>query len=485
MLIWSTEVDPKTNNIVATDFIAREKVAAAGDVAISLTAADVPHTITFAGRRETGLPLMGNGYLNSGRILLDTPATGGITSLSFPWISAPVMHISDVTAQKTILFYETVLDTTANEYYMVQHPPLTGVSDDATLTTGGSALRGGNVKIGIPPPIRGDRRLVTLAANPTLSVGVSATGIVDAPTVSARVFVSPDVNPAYVNGIAFVVVTDGITQYTTPLLRVIDDKLVSVGAGSVLPWTYSGSTYEYGLGPRFPLSSFVTPFGTPRMSLSTEIAGPLGESRIIDRAGTSTAIFDAAGNRIVSSGYSTSIDLTTPPGRFRIEVTNLGTLAPDVSKTTTATMNVDSSQPDYFPPLLTTMMLLDGSGTLVTRLEPHGSGALLFSAADFIASTSASGRTYQQIRGDATKAWYRFAGETVWRPLTTTQVTEDTTHGAGILYRADLGTITNVDRALVDLKFDLADVTGNTTTVTMAPAFSIGPELPPRRQAAH
>jgi subtilisin family serine protease len=485
MLIWTTEADPRTNDLVATDFIARDKVAAAGDTIISLTTADAPHTITFAGRRETGQPLTGNGYLNSGRILLDTPPGGGITALSFPWTNAPVMHISDIAAPKTMLFYETVLDTTANEYYMVQHPPLTGVSDDATLTTGGSALRGGTVKIGIPPPIRGDRRLVALAANPTLSAGISATGIVNEPTVSARVFVSPDVNPTYVNGIAFVVVTDGITQYTTPLLRVIDDKLVSVGGGSVLPWTYSGTTYEYGLGPRFPLSIFVTPVGTPRVSLSTEIAGPLGESRILDRTGTSTAIFDAAGTRILSGGYSTSIDLTALPGRYRIEVANQGTLAPGVNKTTTETMNVDSSQADYFPPLLTTMMLLDGSGTLATRLEPHGSGSLLFSAADFIASTGISGRTYQQIRGDATKAWYRFGGETVWRPLTTTQVTEDTAHGAGILYRADLATITNVDRSLVDLKFDLADVTGNTTTVTMVPAFSIGPELLPRRQAAH
>jgi subtilisin family serine protease len=484
MMIWTRETDPTTNKLVATDFIAREKVAVAGDGSISLTAADAPHTITFAGRRETGLPLMGNGYLNSGRIVLDTPTTGGITSLSFPWTSAPVMHISDIAAPKTMLFYEAVLDMTAREFYMVQHPPLTGVSDDATFTTGGSALRGGNVKIGIPPPVRGDRRLVALATNPTISAGVSATGIVDAPTVSARVFVSPDVNPAYVNGIAFVVVTDGVTQYTTPLLRVIDDKLVSVGAGSMLPWTYSGSTYEYGLGPRFPLSIFVTPAGTPRVSLSTEIAGPLGESRITDRPGTSTAFFDAAGNRILSTGYSTSIDLTALPGKYRIEVANQGTLAPDVSKTTTATMNVDSSQPDYFPPLLTTMMLLDGSGTLVTRLEPHGSGSLLFSAADFIASTSISGRIYQQIRGDATKVAYRYAGETAWRPLTATQVTEDATHGAGVLYRVDLATITNVDRALIDLKFDLADVTGNTTTVTMAPAFSIGPELPPRRQAA-
>lgn len=177
-----------------------------------------------------------------------------------------------------------------------------------------------------------------------------------------------------------------------------------------------------------------------------------------------------------------AIDLTTPAA-YRIEVANQGTLYPGVNKTTTVSMAIDSSRTDYFPPALTTMMMLDGSGTLVTRLEPHGGGSLLFSAADYIASTGASGRRYQQVRGDATMVSYRYSGEPAWRPLTATQVTEDTTNGAGILYRVDLTGAANTDRTMVDLKFELADVAGNTTTVTMAPAFSVGPELLPRHRA--
>lgn len=486
MLIWTEEIDPKTNKAAAIDFIAREGAVITSDSTIALTAADIPHTITFAGRRENGQPLAGNGYANSGRILLGGP-TGGVTALSFPWTPFPAMYISDLTTQKTLLFYEAVLDTAANNYYMIQHPPLTGVTADASLTTGGSALRGGQVQIAVPPASRGDRRLSALAATTTGASGLpAAISIVDAPVVNARVFVSPDVHPSYTYGLTFSAITDGLTQYTTPLLRVINDKLVSVGAGSVLPWTYSGSTYEYGLGPRFPVSFFASSFapsGTSKTTLvNTDVFGPLGELRVADRAGTSTSLYDANGVLLRSFGYSTLSDLTTP-GAYRVEATNQGTLYPGVNKTTTVSMSIDSSRTDYFPPSLTTMMMLDGSGTLVTRLEPHGSGSLLFSAADYVAGTSPSGRVYQQIRGDATQVSYRYSGETAWRPLTATQVTEDAASGAGILYRVDLAGVANVDRGLVDLKFDLADVAGNTTSVTMAPALSVGPELLPRHRA--
>jgi hypothetical protein len=145
-------------------------------------------------------------------------------------------------------------------------------------------------------------------------------------------------------------------------------------------------------------------------------------------------------------------------------------------------MTIDSSRTDYLPPTLTTMMLLDGNGILVPHLDPHGSGSLLFSATDFGINSSGN-RIYQQLRGEATQVSYRYSGETTWRPLTATQVTEDSASGAGILYRVDVGAVANIERALVDLKFDFADVPGNTTTVTMVPAFSVGPEVPPRHRA--
>lgn len=485
MLIYTPEFDA-TGAVTSVDFIARDALAVAKDTTIALTVADIPHTIMLSGQRETGQPLAGNGYASSGRILLSgTPAGLPALSFGFPWSTVHTVHVSDLSAQKTLLFYETLLDTLSKNYYVIQHPPLTGVTADASLTTGGSALRGGTVQIGVPPASRGDRRLSALVATTAGSSGLpAAIAIVDAPVVNARVFVSPDVQPNITYGIAFSAITDGVTQFTTPLLRVRNDKLVSLSAAGLLPWTYSGSTYEFGLGPRFP-TSFFTPAGGLstiglRATVTTDLLGPLGETRVVDRDNTVTVLYGADGAPILNGGYSTSI--VGPQGPYRVEATNHGTLYPGVNKTTTVSMTIDASRADYLPPSLTTMMMLDGSGSLVTRLEPHGSGSLLFSAADF-GLNSIFNRIYQPIRGDATQVSYRYSGETAWRPLTATQVTEDAASGTGILYRVDLASVANVDRSLVDLKFDLGDVAGNTTTVTMAPAFSVGPEVPPRHRA--
>jgi len=475
MLIYTREFD-STGTVTGVDFVAREALSVQKDTTIALTTADVPHTVTLAGRRETGAPLTGGGYASSGRILLG--GTSGITSLSFPWTSVHSMRVSDLSATKSLLFYETMLDVSTNSYYMIQHQPLAGLNGDVNLITGGAALRGGAVQLAIPAASRGDRRLAVNGTSLTAG-GVSLINIVDAPIINAHVFVSPDVHPSFSYGISFAAITDGATQYTTPLLRVVNDKLVGLTTPGLLPWTYSGSTYQFGLGPRFAASQ-ITSTGNLRFLWTTDLFGPLGEVRVSDRLGTNTQFVDSTGFRSAVAGYSNSVDVSTK-GPFHLEATNRGTLYPGVNKTTTISMDIDSTRADYIPPTLTTMMMLDGTGTIATRLDPHASGSLLFSAADF--SLSGTLRIYQQIRPDATAVSYRYSGETAWRPLSATQLTEDTLNSAGILYRVDLTPVANVSGGLVDLKFDLADVAGNTTTVTLAPAFSIGPELGPRRRA--
>jgi subtilisin family serine protease len=485
MLIYTPELDPKTGAETSVDFIAREAFPVTKDTVIALTAADIPHKVTLGGRKETGQTLAGDGYASSGRILIGGPPTG-VTSLTTPWSGVHTMNFSNVSDKKTFLFYETLLDTLTKDYYVIQHPPLTGMTADASLTTGGSALRGGTMQISVPPASRADRRVSALVTGTTGASGLpAAIGIVDALVTNARVFVSPDVHPTYSLGLTFSAITDGVVQYTTPMLRVINDKLVSLSTAGLLPWTYSGPTYQFGLGPRFP-TLFFTPAGTIsttrlRATVTADMLGPLGETRALDRGNTVTVLYGATGTQILSGGYSMSID--GPKGQYRVESTNHGELYPGIDKTTTISMAIDSSRADYLPPTLTTMIMLDGSGSLVARLDPHGSGSLLFSAADFGMTPSGSSRIYQSIRNDATHVSYRYSGETAWRPLSATMVTEDAPSSGGILYRVDLGSLTNIDRAFVDLKFDLADAAGNTTTVTMVPAFSVGPEVLPRHRA--
>ncbi len=480
MLVYTREFD-NAGVLNQIDFIAREAVTLPRDTTIALTGADLKHSIVLAGRRETGQTLAGNGYASSGRIVIGGTSSSSL-SLSFPWSPLHLVRVSDLTAGKSLLFYETLLDLTNNNFYSLQHPALIGVSADATLTTGGAALRGGAVQIGVPSASRGDRRL-TAFASIIGGGGVTATAIVDSPLVNGRVFVSPDVPSGSSFGIGFTTIADSATQYTTPLLRVINDKLVSAGSSSsLLPWAYSGSSYQFGEGPRFPVLVF-TPTGASKLNLLTEMTGPLGEVRVSDRIATTTTLRDSTDAKIAGGGYTTTLDLSARAGAYGLQVDNIGTVSPGVNATTRISMAIDSSRTDYIPPSLTTMTLFDGTGTLVTRLEPHGSGAFLFSAADFGLNASGS-RVYQQLPGDTTHLSYRYSGETAWRPLSATQVIEDAGSGAGILFRADLAQVANVNRSLVDLKFELADAAGNTTTVTMTPAFSVGPEMLPRHRAS-
>jgi len=487
MLIYSAEVDPKTEAVTTIDFIAREVLAVTKDTLLALSSGDVSHTVTLGGRKETGQTLGSDGYASTGRILISGPPGSSISSLTLPWAGTHTMHFSGVSDKKTFLFYEALLDPQAREYYVIQHPPLTGVSDDVLLNTGSSALRGGTVQFGIPAASRGDRRLSAVVTTTGGSSGLpAAIGIVDAPTTNARVFVSPDVSPNYSYGLMFSAITDGVIQYTTPTLHVINDRLVSLTGFGALQWTYGGPLYQFGLGPRFP-TSFYIPAGSIsttrlRATVTVDMLGPLGEIRLQDRPNTNTVLYGSTGTQLQAGSYSTSFD-GAAKGPYRLESINQGELYPGVPKTTTVTMAIDNSHADYLPPTLTTMNLLDGNGLLVAHLEPHGSGSLLFSAADF-GMTAAGTRIYQSLRGDATHVSYRYTGETAWRPLTAAQGSEDTANSAGTSYRVDLASVTNVDHGYVDLKFELADATGNTTTVTMAPAFSVGPEVLSRHRAS-
>ena len=116
-------------------------------------------------------------------------------------------------------------------------------------------------------------------------------------------------------------------------------------------------------------------------------------------------------------------------------------------------------------------MLFDANGQIATHLDPHRAGSLEFAAADY-AYPASGPRTYEPIAADQTKVWFRYSGSQMWQPLTASQVTEDP--ALGILFRVDLTSVANADNVLVDMKFDIMDTSGNTTSYMMEPAFAVG-----------
>lgn len=259
---------------------------------------------------------------------------------------------------------------------------------------------------------------------------------------------------------------------------------------------YDADSLLFGNSVKFPVQTFA---GADPLKpiLATDFAGSSGEIRQSDRASTTTTLFGADGSvKTTASTYGVQLDLSQR-GAYKIEAVDNGIIVTGLPRKATVTMNVDSNRSDSVGPTFTSMNLIDGNGRMAMEIRDHTAASLTFSAADYAYSGAGNvfpgpsvpqnlTRVYQPVRSEATKAWYRYAGTTEWQPLTVTQVVEDagTTDapGPGILYRVDLTAVANLDRANVDLKFDIADVAGNSTTYTMEPAFQVIKVLPSGRR---
>ena len=112
--------------------------------------------------------------------------------------------------------------------------------------------------------------------------------------------------------------------------------------------------------------------------------------------------------------------------------------------------------------MLTSLYLVDEEVRLAARLEKGSGGAVVFATADAVTAAIA----------------YRFTGASAWIPLEGSQVADG-------IRRAGLSSIANIatPNQHIDLRIELTDASGNTGTYELERAFSIGPELLPKRRA--
>jgi subtilisin family serine protease len=445
------------------------------DATISVNSTAATHTINLDGRNENGQPVVGDnfdGYASAGRIVL--PPGGKVLSVALSGYLTRTWHVTDLAER--LLIQELNYDSLDSHFYILQHPPLDGVQGDATLTAGGSDLKRVSVTAALAPSLAGDQRMVLFAA-PIVPTGDStaALGLVihpTAPLFNMTLFLSRDTDPNYSMSSVLLSITDGVTRFQTPPLRIVNDSIVSTTTGTQLaPWAYSGDGLVFGNGVHFPKQVWLPGSASTNPILFTDFVGQLGEVRQGDHSSTLTTVL--AGDSSVattSSKYPMQLDLSHG-GPFTVTVVDSNTLVPGVPRKSTVTSTLDTMRPDLTPPTFTTLMLLNEKGQIATHLDPHGGGSLLVGAADFAYATNGS-RTYQPIAGDQTKAWFRHSGSQQWQPLSLSQAGEDQT--SGIVYRADLAGVADADNVLIDLRFDIADASGNTTSFVMEPAFAVG-----------
>jgi subtilisin family serine protease len=474
VIVFGSTVDPKTSELTRGTFLYFERQHLDGDMTINATEAQGTHVIRGATTAPDGKPLRISAdqtFALSGR--LRWPAgTAHIYELLIPPLPLNELYMNDVAEGFTLFMNEAYVDFLGNTMYAIQHPKMNGVKGDVTLAA--SNVKSVPVQLLIPSSPRDDRRIAVRVLE-----NVTAEHAVTDSVWNGRVFVTPDVDPAHTGGgIAFTVITDGETRYVTPRLSVVDGQVTAPRMGPLVPRHDTGM-FLFGAGPQFPLLNFCCVNTSLRPGVWAQYFGSRGETLVTDPTTTTIVTFDAGGKQIARSNHNQAgLNLSTP-GRYTVEITDHLPQYPDLVQQLKVTLSLDSSRADYLPPTLTGIYLLDNGGNSTRNAAPHSAATLYFSAADY---ADAFNSRYQPIQSDATALWYRYAGATAWNKLALTQVTEDQI--AGIQYRTDLSSVTNVDWARVDLKFDIQDSAGNTTSVVMRPAFSVGSEYPARRRAA-
>jgi subtilisin family serine protease len=456
-----------------------------GDVTIATSEADASNAIRGLTATPDGKPLQIAGeqtYALSGRLIWPTAA---LRSLSIPPLPLHELRVNDISDQNTLLINETYIDFRGNTLYALQHPAMKGITDSVNLIAGN--MKSANLQLLIPPAAKLDAKLVVQIA-PTAHPGESAVGMSITRPMSdtvwnGRIFLTPDADPSYSINIVFTVSGDGITHYQTPPLHVADGDITT--SAVAMPWLYDGDVFIFGSGPRWASTTFSGVTSTLRPSVAIDFFGPHGEVRATERARTLVATYGADG-KLTGSGvrYPAPLDFFTK-GHYTVEATNDALQWPDLPVQTKLILDLDSTRGDYLPPTVTSLFVADQAGRAIRTLAPKGSASLYFSAADY---RYAPAKTYQSVRAESTAVSYRYAGTTAWTPLLVTQMSEDLgvegRVGGGILFRTDLSSVAaNVKSARVELKIDLADAAGNTSSLLMMPALTVGPEYPARRRA--
>jgi hypothetical protein len=240
-----------------------------------------------------------------------------------------------------------------------------------------------------------------------------------------------------------------------------------------------GSVLTFGDSPIFPRSGIGMVNGQFDCAFAWQ--GPAGEERSLDATLAVDTLFDTDGN-VVRQGQLAGPPL--PPGAYRVQSVNTDYTVGGVPGTATFTASFDTRGSDGWPPTLTALRVLDGSGVQSSSVPSGSAAALVFSAKDISDIT----RTPEPLPDQSERVEYRAHGTTDWHSLSPVVValdyvtTEDLGHPpSGTLLRADLSGVTATISGLIDIRLQVQDLTGNAIELLLEPAFAV--VAPPRTRA--
>ncbi len=453
-----------------------------GDVAVNSSAADAPHEIRFVGVDERGTPFPDADGANTLHSILARLLLPDGRTIALPDVRGRVVHTSPFSERYGFLAMESFVDRGASRVYVAQYDPLRNVSASRVLQVSPAEYASQEVELHFPPS--GSRRDVSIMPRdwprhwqehrtipPFLRFSTSG------PTWHATLFLTKEMHPDVAGGVQFSLFTDDDANFPatliTPTVRRNDAGFFATwGFDELLPvGTIAGETMSFGGGVIYApgrLQASDQGFGG-----DAEAYGHRGERRRnVTETGT-VRVRDASGNEVASGPVTPGSFFVPLPraGRFSAEVRFPSFAVDDQTGEALLTTTFDTRQGIASMPSVTSFAILDGAGRHTSRLPVNGNASLFFSAADFELGS------YRRIVPGATRAFFRRRNTLAWQPLTPVATGDEETSDdidrwpSGLIYRVDLREALRQGPGEYEIKLEIADEQGNTTTWQVAPAF--------------
>jgi len=354
---------------------------------------------------------------------------------------------------------EMLFDFPHRSIYSIHHPELHGLHGSTTLSSLPSDLRRGRVNVAPQRPGTTLHAVIGYWSDGNLY----PSGFLPAATLekgwSGDLYLTPETNLYSWGGVGLHTAREGLLfDWKSPMFRVFGDEIVVSNDPEPSPAAHRvglGGTIAIGEAPLHP-ETFVSTNGTTFRILAA-LAGPAAELAVDAAADFTYELRDGAGTLLREGTASDAVELGDP-GAYRASMR--------MKTGQQISLVFDTSRPDYNPPSLTSLRVVDAGGRVVSRLANASAATLLFSAVDAI------GNRRDSTELQTTRVSWRTAGGP-WHdlPLTMTLVdrgdpAELGHYETGIHYRADLGPLTYVVTDSIDLRIELQDASGNTSTST-------------------
>ncbi len=478
---------------------------------LEIRSTDAPHLINLEGVDEQGRLLSSlseeSGRYTS-RYVFMYPLNGRTTIL----LESDSLYSSPLPDGFTLFSAEAYHDLgNSNNIYMIQHPPLSGVTRDISLPSQASDLISQNLNIFIPPYAENPHLafLVSFITRFSSLQDHSLQGIeggripVSPGQWQGKLYVTPDIdeNYGFVPTIRTTVDTlrksIGDAWMFTDDFRIREGRLGFFQYVTPSPDIYfaqDGATMHLGNAPIFPDIHFV--ISTSKISASVLFRGSLNESRYYDTVFTDFAIYNNLNNLVASGNMQDSqssgcdgpcIGISVDPGIHRLEFINTGYFAGPVRGQARFSSRFDTRSTDPTPPILTSLKLLNSEGVPVGNLRAVEPGTLEFSAADdYFFADDGSGLQYRSIVSAGTRLYLKPSTAEEWQEVKVTKLLEDSAainesghHPIGFLYRAQVSNLVQFESGSMDLRIELLDQGGNSAEWLLEPAFTIGDMVDP------